>query len=56
MDYQVVTVRLNDGREFPRAVVTGGIISRVQGHPDIPFGEREIAELVVTNDVGWLRR
>jgi hypothetical protein len=55
MGYQVVTVRLNDGRAFPRVVVTGGVISRVEGHGGVPFCEEDIAELVVTNDTTWLR-
>ncbi|MGH7870810.1 MAG: hypothetical protein ACREQO_01175 [Candidatus Binatia bacterium] len=56
MSYQIVTVQLNDGREFPRAVVTGGFITQIDGHADIPFAEQDIVELIVTNDTTWLCR
>jgi hypothetical protein len=49
MGYQVVTVRLKDGRQFAGVTVVGGIISRVAGDESIPFAEEEIDGIVVTH-------
>ena len=50
MGYQVVTVRLKDGRQFAGVTVVGGIISRVAGAESVPFGEEEIDGIEVTHD------
>ena len=54
MGYQVVAVLLADGRRFPRALVVGGVLTRIEGTTSIPFAASDIAELIVTNDVSWL--
>jgi hypothetical protein len=59
MGYVIATVILKDGRHYPRAVVTGGIIGSVDGESIIPFSEDEIAELVPVSRIvlsTWIRR
>lgn len=51
MGYQVVTVRLKDGRQFAGVTVVGGIISRVAGAESVPFAEEEIGGIEVTHQV-----
>lgn len=46
MGYQLVEVRLLDGRVFRDAIVVGGCITQVQGSAVVPFVESEIADLV----------
>ena len=48
MGYQIVRVRLHDGREFEQATVVEGVITDIQGKKEIPFSENEIADLIVT--------
>ena len=50
MGYVIATVLLKDGRRFARATIIGGVVSSINGSPDIPFTEGEIAEFVVTHD------
>jgi hypothetical protein len=50
MGYQVVTIRLKDGRQFDGVTVVGGIITRIAGAGIIPFAEDDIADIVVTHD------
>jgi hypothetical protein len=47
MGYQIVIVKLKDGREFEGATIVGGIITEVRNHKIIPFSESEISDLVV---------
>jgi hypothetical protein len=47
MGYQIVTVRLCDGRQVDRVTVVGGIITNVDGDRNIPFTEDEIADITV---------
>jgi hypothetical protein len=49
MGYQVVTVRLKDGRRFDGVSVVGGIISRIAGAEVVPFAEDDIEDIVVTH-------
>jgi len=51
MGYQVVTVRLKDGRQFVGVTVVGGIISRVAGAESVPFAEEDIDGIEVTHQV-----
>ena len=48
--YQIVTVLLRDGREFPQVVVQSGYVTRVRSHKDIPFSEEDIARIIVTHE------
>ena len=50
MDYQVVTIATKDGRKYPQAVVSGGMITRVRGYEAIPFSEADITDIVVTHE------
>lgn len=52
MGYQIVTVRLLDGRTFEDVVVVQGLITRVPGCAAIPFSEADIADIVVTHGSG----
>lgn len=51
MGYWVVSVVLRNGRRFDRAVIIdSGHLTQIFGLADIPFEEKDIAELVVTHD------
>jgi hypothetical protein len=50
MGYQVVTIRLKDGRQFAGVTVVGGVINRVEGAQSIPFADGDIEHIVVTHD------
>ncbi len=50
MGYQVISVFINDGRQFDQVVVDSGYITRVRGYKDIPFAESDIAEIRITHD------
>jgi hypothetical protein len=56
MGYVIATVILRDGRQYPRAAITGGVIGSIDGSAVIPFTENEIAEFVVTHDKAGMRR
>jgi hypothetical protein len=50
MGYQIVSVILRDGSRYDQAVIEGGIITRIRNHKDMPFKEKDIAEIIVTHD------
>lgn len=50
MGYQVVSVRLNDGRQYNQVVIDSGYITRVRGYEEVPFTESDIAVIVVTHE------
>ena len=50
MGYWVVTAVLKDGRRYDQVVVNSGFVTRVKGHRDIPFAEREIDHFLVTHE------
>ncbi len=50
MGYWVVTVLLHDGRRVDRVVIVGDLITEIYSLRDIPFKEKDIAEIVVTHD------
>lgn len=52
MGYQIVTVRLRDGRAFDDVVVVGGLITQVPGSNGVPFSEADISDIVVTHGSG----
>jgi hypothetical protein len=47
MDYQIATIVLKDGRRFPKAVIQGGLITKVGSDTEIPFMETDIEAIVV---------
>jgi hypothetical protein len=50
MGYTVVSVTLTDGRRFSQALLESGCLSRVRGLPDVPFSEKDIAEIKPTHE------
>jgi hypothetical protein len=50
MGYQVVTVQLYDGRQFPQAVVDSSYVTKVRGYLEVPFSEEQISSITVTHD------
>jgi hypothetical protein len=50
MDYQIATVTLNDGRIFPQAVLSSGLITHIRGYTKVPFTSEEMASIAVTHD------
>jgi len=49
MNYQIASILLKDGRRFDRALIVGGHITKIGDSADIPFGEEEIANIVVNH-------
>jgi len=50
MGYQIVTVKLRDGRKYKQTIVDSGFITRIRGLDHIPFTEDDIAGITVTHD------
>ncbi len=50
MGYTVVSIVLEDGRKYPRAIIDSGILARVRGLRNVPFSEADIVEMVQTNE------
>jgi hypothetical protein len=50
MDYQIVSVFLQDGRRFDRITIVGGMITNIAGSKEIPFREEEITDIKVTHE------
>jgi hypothetical protein len=50
MGYQIVSVCLKDGRRFERVMIVGGMITSIDGDPDVPFAESDISDIVVADD------
>ena len=51
MGYQIASIILQDGRRFNQVVIVEGNITRIKGMMrDMPFSEREIADIIVTHD------
>jgi len=48
--YQVASVVLRDGRRYDQVVIEGGYITRIKDLAEIPFGEDQIAGIVVTHE------
>jgi hypothetical protein len=48
MGYQAATVHLSDGRRFDGVMIVEGKITIINGDPNIPFLEEEIANIIVT--------
>lgn len=50
MGYQVASIILKDGSRYDQALVVAGCITRIRGLKTIPFGESQVADIVVTHD------
>jgi hypothetical protein len=50
MGYQVATVTLSDGRQFPKTVIDSGYITSVGGKQEIPFRQSDIESIVVDHE------
>jgi hypothetical protein len=49
MSYQICTIVLKDGRRIEGVTIVGGIIAKIKGLNEVPFGEDEIDDIVVTH-------
>lgn len=49
MGYQICEVFLTDGRHFDGVVIVGGIVTEVAGQMEIPFTDKQIADIRVTH-------
>ena len=49
MGYQVVAIRLKDGRWFNQVIISEGRIVEVQGYRDIPFAPEHVDSIVVNH-------
>jgi hypothetical protein len=52
MGYQIASIVLKDGRKYDQAVIAGGIVTKIRNIEDIPFGEDDIDQIIVTH-VKW---
>ncbi len=52
MGYQIVSIRLKDGRRLDNVTVVGGIISRLPAAMPEWFSDEEIEDIVVTHGTG----
>ncbi|MDB5200415.1 MAG: hypothetical protein JWO92_2378 [Chitinophagaceae bacterium] len=50
MDYQIVSIILNDGRKFDQAIISGGNITKLRSYEVIPFLESDIEDIILTHD------
>ena len=50
MGYQIVSVILNDGKQFDQVVIIEGIITQIKKLNNTPFSEEQIKEIIVTQD------
>jgi hypothetical protein len=54
--YQVVSIKLTDGRSFDQVAISNGHIIDVRGYRDIPFEPDDIASLTVNHKRWNFRR
>jgi beta-phosphoglucomutase len=47
--YQVVGIKLKDGRSFDQVAVSDGCIVEVRGHRNIPFAPEDVASLTISH-------
>ena len=52
MGYQIVSIRLKDGRRIDNVTVVGGIISSLPATVPEWFSDEEIEDIVVTHGTG----
>lgn len=50
LGYQVASIILKDGARYDQALIEAGYVTRIRGLEEIPFGEDQIAEIIVTHD------
>jgi len=50
LGYQVASIILKDGTRYDQVLIEAGYIARIRGLEEIPFGEDQIAEIIVTHD------
>jgi hypothetical protein len=50
MGYQIASIILHDGTRYDQAVIESGCITRIRNYDEIPFKEKDIAEITVTHD------
>ena len=49
MGYQVVALKLRDGRTFDQVVAANGLFTQVRGHKEIPFNEGDVMSVHVNH-------
>ncbi len=49
MGYWITSVFLRDGRKIDNVTIVGGIVTEVDGKPEIPFTEEDIVDIRVMN-------
>lgn len=49
LGYQVVSVKLKDGRTFGQVIVSEGCVIQVRGHREVPFQPDEVASVQVNH-------
>ncbi len=49
MGYWITSVFLRDGRRIDNVTIVGGIVTEVDGKPEIPFTEEDIVDIRVMN-------
>jgi hypothetical protein len=47
--YQIVSVKLRDGRSFDQVVTSEGCIIEVRGYEEIPFAPEDVASVMVNH-------
>jgi hypothetical protein len=50
MGYQVVSIVLKNGTRYDQVAIESGFITKIRGRSDIPFEDKDIAEIIVTHD------
>ena len=53
MGYQVVSLRLKDGREFDQVVVQDGNFTQVRGFKELPFTQSDAIDSVTLTHKRW---
>ena len=49
MGYQIVAVKLKDGRSFDQVVASEGCIIQVRGYQNVPFTQDDVASVQVNH-------
>jgi hypothetical protein len=47
--YQIVSVKLRDGRSFDQVVTSEGCVIEVRGYEEIPFAPEDVASVMVNH-------
>lgn len=53
MGYQIVSVRLKDGRHFKQVIAQNGYFTQVRGYDELPFTQLDEIASVFVNHKRW---